>query len=294
MTTTDLSAHIDEFLAHLAGERALSENTTAAYRRDLVQWREINADLTPDGVERYISRLRRDGLKPASIARKRAALSSFCKYLTGEQLLDTNPVALVEATTRREQQLPHVLSPDEARRLLNAPDTATVTGRRDRALLELMYASGLRVSEVIGLRIGDVDVRRRVLRVRGKGGRERLIPVAPSALSAVEAHLSRFPSARRRDPRACLFPNVAGGSVPIGRSRVWLGLKTYARAAGLPELASPHWLRHSFATHLLNGGADVRAIQEMLGHARVTTTQIYTHVASDRLRAVYRASHPRA
>jgi integrase/recombinase XerD len=242
-------------------------------------------------VERYLAILRRDGLAPASVARKRAALSSFCRYLSGENLIDENPVAVVEGVTRLERKLPHVLSAGDVACLLNAPDPATPKGRRDRAFLELMYASGLRVSELVGLRVGDIDAKRGLLRVRGKGGKERMVPVARPALDAVAAHLRSSPTSR--DPKAFVFP-ARGRGAPLGRGLVWRAVRDHAVAAGLPDMPSPHWLRHSFATHLLNGGADIRAIQEMLGHARITTTQIYTHVAADRLRAAYRAAHPRA
>ena len=289
-----LPGYIDAFLAHLMGERGLSANTTDAYRRDLAQWLATGNDLSSDGVERYLGGLKRDKLAPASVARKRAALSSFCRYLAAEGILSTNPVGAVEGVTQREQRLPHVLSRGDVTRLLQTPDKETAGGRRDRALLELMYASGLRVSEAVTLRVGDMDARRRTLRVRGKGGKERLVPISQSALDAVERHQHDLPMARRRDPKAFLFPGGFGRNAPLGRGAAWSAVKTHAQAAGLPPLASPHWLRHSFATHLLNGGADVRVIGEMLGHARVTTTQIYTHVASDRLRAAYRAAHPRA
>jgi integrase/recombinase XerD len=290
----DVQAQIRAFLDYLRGERGLSANTESAYRRDLTQWLASNNDLTPSGVERYLTLLRRDGLAPASVARKRAALSSFCRYLAGEGVLDANPVAAVEGTTRIERRLPHVLTPAQVARLLNAPDPTTPRGRRDRAFLELMYASGLRVSEVTHLRVGDVDVKRGLLRVKGKGNKERLVPVAHPALVALNAHLKQS-NHGQSDPRAWVFAGRGGGGTPpLGRGIVWRAVKEHARTADLPVPPSPHWLRHSFATHLLNGGADVRAIQEMLGHARIATTQVYTHVASDRLRAAYRAAHPRA
>jgi integrase/recombinase XerD len=289
--TQDLQKQVEAFLEHLRGERGLSSNTTDAYRRDLRQWLGKTYDLTPIGVEKYLAYLRSENLAPASIARKRAALSSFCRFLSGDGVIDQNPVALVDTVTRPERKLPHVLTPGEVARLLVAPDERTPKGKRDRALLEMMYASGLRVSEVTGLRVGDVDEKRGLVRVKGKGSKERLVPVAKLALEALAAYRKSCPATK--DLKAFLFP--AGGSrKTLGRGIVWRAVKDHAKAAGLPELPSPHWLRHSFATHLLNGGADVRAIQEMLGHASITTTQIYTHVAEDRLRAAYRAAHPRA
>jgi Site-specific recombinase XerD len=286
---------LPDFLDYLHAERGLSRNTTAAYRRDLTQWFAEGRDLTPDAVEAHLAELRRRGLAPASIARKRAALSSFCRWLVGEGALDANPVAAVEGVTRRERKLPSVLSPGDVARLLAAPDRSTPRGRRDAAILELLYASGLRVSEAAALRVGDVDTARGLLRVRGKGNRERLVPVNRSALAALAAYQDARPGKlRRRDAKAFLFPAPGRPDRPLGRGLVWRAVKAHAARAGLRTLPSPHWLRHSFATHLLAGGADVRAIQEMLGHARIGTTQIYTHVADDRLRAAYRAAHPRA
>lgn len=285
----------EAFLLYLGGERGLSPNTLAAYRRDLDQWQAVGPPvLSPDALEVYLARLRQNGLASASIARKRAALSSFCRYLVGEGVLGENPFALVEGVTRPTQRLPRVLSPGQIARLLAAPDPATPRGRRDRALLELMYASGLRVSEVAGLRVGDVDVKNGVLRVRGKGGRERLVPVGAPALEALAAYRNTEKKNAASGASTPLFPSRGNASRPSGRGLVWRAVKEHAQRAGLPSLPSPHWLRHSFATHLLNNGADIRAIQQMLGHARITTTQGYTHVAQDRLRVAYRAAHPRA
>ena len=298
----DLAAKIAAFIDHLRAERGASENTVAAYRRDLTQWRAQDFDLSPVGIEGYLAALRRSGLKDASISRKRAALSSFSRFLVGEGELATNPVALVDGVTRFALRLPHVLTADQIVQLLNAPETHTDRGRRDRALLALMYASGLRVSEVAALRVGDVDAKRGLLRVRGKGGKERMVPVARGALAALDRYrnpATRRPTLRGRsqsqghDPAALLFPDRSGKR-PLGRGIIWRAVKEHAKSAGLPELPSPHWLRHSFATHLLSGGADVRAIQEMLGHSKIATTQIYTHVATERLREAYRSAHPRA
>ncbi len=290
-----MQEHVTAFLRHLSVERGAAANTVAAYRRDLAQWREWTdgGDLTTHGVERFLTRLHGDGMKPASVSRKRAALSAFARYLVGEGVLAENPVALVEGAGRAETLLPRVLTAGQVARLLAVPDRTTPRGRRDAAFLELLYASGLRVSELCGLRVGDVDTKRGQARVeRGKGGKERWVPVGVPALSALASYRADFPAPLPTDP---LFPSGTGdGKKPIGRGLVWRAIREHAARAGLPELPSPHWLRHSFATHLLSGGADVRAIQELLGHARVSTTQVYTHVATDRLRAAYRAAHPRA
>ncbi len=292
----EVGAHIARFLCYLNAERGMAENTLSAYGRDLRQWLATGRDLNAVGVEAYLAGLRSDGLKPASLKRKRAALSSFCAYLVGENALRENPVRGVDNATRAGRTLPYVLSAPDVARLLAVPDIRTAQGRRDRAFLELMYGSGLRVSEVAGLRVGDIDTKNGWARVLGKGGKERRVPVGKLALAALAAHRgkpSRLQASNRDATSAYLFPGKPP-TRPVGRGVLWRAVKTHAARAGLGELPSPHWLRHSFATHLLSGGADIRVIQEMLGHARVTTTQIYTHVSPDRLRAAYRAAHPRA
>lgn len=289
-----MKEHIEAYLRHLIVERGAAANTVSAYKRDLAQWLEwTGGDLSSGGVERFLVRLHRDGNKASSINRKKAALSAFAKYLVGEGALPENPVTLVEGAGRRQVSLPHVLTAGQVGRLLAAPDRATPRGRRDAAFLELLYATGLRVSELCDLRVGDVDVKRGLLRVRqGKGGKERWVPVGKPALDALTAYRADFSRSVPTDP---LFVAHAGSrNRPFGRGLVWRTIREHAKTAGLPELPSPHWLRHSFATHLLSGGADVRAIQELLGHARVSTTQIYTHVDTNRLRIAYRAAHPRA
>jgi integrase/recombinase XerD len=291
-------AYVESFLDYLLAERGSAENTVAAYRRDLKQWVAARLPLTAEGIEQYVATLRRSGLRAASVSRKRAALSTFSRFLVGIGALSDNPVALAEGSARPDVPLPRTLSAEDVVRLLDAPDPHTARGRRDRALLALMYASGLRVSEVASLRVGDVDRKRGLLRVRGKGGRERMVPVGAAAISALErmerSNAATADRAARDRAGAFLFPAAGCSTRPLGRGLIWRAVKLHARAAGLPDLPSPHWLRHSFATHLLAGGADIRAIQEMLGHQRIATTQIYTHVAPERLRAAYRAAHPRA
>lgn len=289
-----MKEHVEAFLRHLVVERGAATNTVSAYKRDLAQWQEwTSGDLSTGGVERFLVRLHGDGNKPSSVNRKKAALSAFAKFLVGEGILSENPVAMVEGAGRRETQLPHVLTAGQVGRLLSAPDRTTLRGRRDAAFLELLYATGLRVSELCDLSVGDVDIKRGVLRVQhGKGGKERWVPVGKPALAALASYRADIRKSLPTDP---LFVAHAGaGKHSIGRGLVWRAIREHAKTAGLPELPSPHWLRHSFATHLLSGGADVRAIQELLGHARVSTTQIYTHVDTNRLRIAYRAAHPRA
>jgi integrase/recombinase XerD len=289
----DAASMVAAFLQYLRGERGVSANTLSAYRRDLDQWMMQGGSLTADGIERYLTFLRAvEKLAPASLARKRATLSSFCRYLEGEGFLRENPVASVEGKTRVGRKLPHTLSPEEVARLLATPDKQTKRGLRDALLLEILYACGLRVSEAVNLRVGDIDEKRALLRVRGKGGKERLVPVAGQTLARWKEYRKEARIGTGADMP--LFPLPGSKTRTIGRGTAWRVVKATAARAGLPPLPSPHWLRHSFATHLLSNGADIRAIQEMLGHARITTTQIYTHLSSERLRRAYRSAHPRS
>ena len=273
---------IAAFLAYLHAERGLAENTAGAYRRDLAQWEKSGLPLTPEGIERYLVQLQARGLAPASISRKRAALSSYCRFLVREGQLSSNPVAVAASATRPERKLPHTLTTAQLLALLQVPDRTTAKGQRDAALLELLYAGGLRLSEAVGLCWGDLDPKQGTLFVRGKGGKERQVPLAALVFDSLLA--LRLEGAKATD-------RVFGG---VGRVTLWRSVKENVAAAGLGDQPSPHWLRHSFATHLLNHGADLRVIQELLGHAKITTTQIYTHVATERLRTSYRNSHPRA
>ena len=288
-----MQEQIEAFLRFLVAERGAAVNTVAAYRRDLAQWQAITAgDLTVAGVERFLARLFGDGVKASSVARKKAALSAFAKFLVGEGTLTENPVRLVEGAARHNRPLPHVLTAGQIAALMSAPDRTTLRGRRDAAFLELLYATGLRVGEVCALRVADVDTRAALVSVRGgKGGKDRQVPVGKPALSALRSYRADFENVLPGDP---LFPSRTGGAVrPVSRVTIFRAIQAHAKTMGLPELPSPHWLRHSFATHLLSGGADIRAIGEMLGHAKVSTTQVYTHVSTDRLREAYRAAHPR-
>lgn len=270
------------FLDSLRAERGLSANTEAAYRRDLAQWEQLGGDLSVEGIERYLAQLREAGMAPSTLARKRAALSSYCRFLSREGLLPSNPVALAASPTRPERKLPHVLTTAQLTQLLAVPDRATPKGLRDGCLLELLYAGGLRISEAAHLRWGDLERSQGTIRVSGKGGKERIVPLAPLVFESLE---------RLRPAGATPLEPIFGG---VGRVSLWRAVKERVAEAGLGERPTPHWLRHSFATHLLNNGADLRAIQELLGHARIATTQIYTHVATESLRRSYRSAHPRA
>ena len=275
----------EAFFVYLTGERGLSANTVAAYRRDLAQWEALNLPLSSDGIENGLGRLRQSGLGAASLARKKACLSTYSKWLMREGRLTENPVRQTDGAARRPTKLPKTLSTSQVSALLAKPDRTTERGKRDAAFLELLYASGLRVSEAANLKVCDVERGR--VRVLGKGGRERIVPLGAPARAALTEWIGE------KKPRSAYVFRGRGGG-PLSRQEAWRLVKVHALKAGLPPKLSPHWLRHSFATHLLSGGADIRAIQELLGHARVTTTQVYTQVSTDRLRAAYRAAHPRA
>jgi len=282
------------FLDMLAVERGLSANTLASYRRDVTDHLRY---LTGSGLRSlrsveevhlllYLGLLRRMELAPATVMRRLSALRAFYRFLVREEKLTTDPTANLP-TTRLLRQLPSVLTREEVERLLAQPDRDAPRGLRDRALLEVLYATGLRVSELVNLRRGDLNLDLGLVRCMGKGSKERIVPVGEPAAQAVRAYL-----ATRRDAAPALFLGNKGKA--LTRVQFWRIISRYARQAGIRQTVSPHTLRHSFATHLLEGGADLRVIQELLGHANIATTQIYTHVTVDQLREVYRAYHPRA
>jgi integrase/recombinase XerD len=293
-----------DFLAHLEFERGLSRNTLEAYRSDLLQYgrflgeRRVTA-LAASGadVADFLAALAGGAIggrpaSPATIHRKRACLRSFHRHLRREGLRESDPTASIGAP-RRGRKLPNVLTRGEVERLLAQPRGTEPAALRDRALLELMYACGLRASEAIGLEVGDLDLEDRVLRARGKGSKERVVPVGGAAARAAAAYLERGrPRLVGERPEARLFVNYRGGG--LTRQGLYKIVRRHAVRAGLADRMSPHTLRHSFATHLLAGGCDLRSVQEMLGHADVSTTQLYTHLSSRRLKDVYFRTHPRA
>jgi len=298
-TPTALDEALDRYLAHLRVERGLLDATLEAYARDL---REYSEWLTRHGIPRlsevtepvilqHLADLQRRGLSRASQARHLAAVRGLHKFANAEGLAPTDPSEGVEAT-RGTRPLPHFLGIEEVDRLLGQPDGATAAGARDKAMLEVLYASGLRVSELVTLPLSAIDSMTGVVRVRGKGGKERIVPVGARAREALTAYLAgprqRLLGTRRSND---LFVTPRGGRMT--RQGFWKLLARYARAAGIEQRVYPHTLRHSFATHLLERGADLRAVQAMLGHADIATTQIYTHVDRERLKAVI-AKHPRA
>ena len=282
------------FLDGLAVERGLSANTIAAYERDVCEhllFLQGQGVGSPSGVEEshlivFLGRLRRGGAAPSTVMRKLSAVRSFYRHLAREETIAADPSTnLPSAQLRR--RLPSVLSVEEVAGLIGQPDTSTERGLRDRAMLELVYAAGLRVSELLSLSRGDVNLDLGLVRCVGKGSKERIVPAGRPALEAVRTYLGA-----RRDAAPALFLGNKGRS--LTRVAFWRIVRRYARQAGIRTPVSPHTFRHSFATHMLDGGADLRAIQELLGHASIVTTQIYTHVSTDRLREVYRAYHPRA
>ena len=291
---------IRDFLDYLTYERNVSINTVGAYRNDLESFLEFLCDqyftmardqidlqrLDHLAVRSYLAHLARKKLSRASIARHLSALRSFFKYLMREGTVDANPARGV-ATPRREKYLPSVLQSSEIALLFELPDLSSPLGIRDRAWLELLYASGLRISELVGIDIDDIELRARLVKVRGKGSKERIVPFGRKAAEAIRAYLDI-----RTSEEDALFVNYRGQRITVRSVRRLFN--TYVRAASLRAGISPHTLRHSFATHLLNAGADLRAIQELLGHASLSTTQKYTHLNDWQLIAVYKKAHPRA
>ena len=291
-----------DFLAYLEFERGLSRNTLEAYRSDLLQYGRFldergSTAVKADGaeIESFLAALGGSGgraASPATIHRKAACLRSFYRLLRREGLLESDPTATVTAP-RRGRKLPQVLTRGEVTKLLDQPRGTAPTDLRDRALLELMYACGLRASEAIGLDVADVDVEEGVLRARGKGSKERVVPVGHTAVDAVRRYLERGrPALVGARVESHLFVNFRGGA--LTRQGLYKIVRRHATSAGLADRMSPHTLRHTFATHLLAGGCDLRSVQEMLGHADVATTQLYTHLSSERLKDVYFRAHPRA
>jgi integrase/recombinase XerD len=291
-----------DFLAYLEFERGLSRNTLEAYRSDLLQYGGHLAGRDPltvthSDLAEFIDTLARgDGdrppVAPATLQRKVACLRSFHRHLRRQGLLQADPTANLHAP-RQSRRLPHVLSRDQVAKLLEQPRGTAPAALRDRALLELMYACGLRASEAIDLETNDVDLDAGVLRTRGKGAKERLVPVGSAAARAVTLYLARGRPrlvGDRLEPR--LFVNQRGTG--LTRQGLYKIVQRHAAAAGLAGAMSPHTLRHTFATHLLAGGCDLRSLQEMLGHADIATTQLYTHLSAERLKDVYFDAHPRA
>jgi integrase/recombinase XerD len=298
---TDLTL---DFLAYLELERGLSRNTLEAYRSDLQQYGEFLGRhevgplaATPTDLTAFVSELasgheERPAVAPATLQRKIACLRSFYRHLRREQVISHDPTAELRPP-RSGARLPKVLTRDEVARLLSQPQGSSPAVLRDRALLETMYACGLRASEAVTLELSALDLEAGILRTRGKGSKERIVPVGSKAIESLAAYLRLARPGLvglREEPR--VFVNLRGGG--LSRQGLYKIVQRHARTAGLERKMSPHTLRHTFATHLLVGGCDLRSLQEMLGHADIGTTQIYTHLSAERLRDVYFDAHPRA
>lgn len=294
MTERTRDPELEGFLALSAAR--LAPRTVEAYRRDLfalADWLERSpASVTTEEIERYLAELRAAGLSGATIARRVASLRSFFRHLVLIGAADANPAADLDLP-RRTRRLPRALSPSEAERLIDAAAGTTPRSLRDRALVELLYGAGLRVGEAVGLDKGGVDLDQRLVRTIGKGGKERVVPIGRQAVEALRRYLARGRPHLDRRHRPELFLNAQGGG--LTRAGAFLILRKLAAKAGLePERVHPHLLRHSFATHLLEGGADLRSVQEMLGHADLATTELYIHVTDRRRRELYFQAHPHA
>ncbi|MEM6777980.1 MAG: tyrosine recombinase XerC [Planctomycetota bacterium] len=299
-----MQSSVTRFLQYLATERNASDLTIKAYREDLfgfLEWlegsglstRELDS-LSPQDLRSFQAALQQAGYARSTISRKLASLRSFFRYAMREGLAKTNPAKPLR-NPRQSRKLPHVLSNAEIGRLLDSPPKTTSAGLRDRAMLETMYSAGLRVSELVGLCDGDLDFQQQITRVRGKGRQERISPLGSFAIEAIRKYAARRNRSSQADAlarQAPVFVNRFGDALTtrsVGRM-----LDKYIAAAELDTRTSPHTLRHSFATHLLDRGADIRSVQELLGHKSLTTTQIYTHVSAANLRQIYEVAHPRA
>jgi integrase/recombinase XerD len=298
----EISAAISSFLTHVKVEKGLSVNTSTAYRRDLAKFQVFaqKRKLSLEAVRRddlvdFLAGLYRQKLESRTVARNLVTLRNFFRFAQIQESITRDPSINLESPKIR-RSLPGYLRLEEVERLLNQPDAKTALGLRDRAMLEVLYSTGLRVSELIGLRVGDLDIKSGCVRCIGKGDKERVVPVGRKALSMVDKYLREARPELLRQAKAAsspaLFVNRRGAS--LSRVGVWKILSAYGRRAGLRVALTPHMLRHSFATHLLEGGADLRSVQLMLGHADISTTQIYTHVVEERLKQIYKAHHPRA
>jgi integrase/recombinase XerD len=292
--------HIQRFLDHVAIDRGLAVKTLEAYGRDLSQFAEYLADrdiADPNAIDEacligFLQRLTKDKLASASIARKMTAVRCFVKYLISQGEVRKSPLEAIPAS-RPPKRLPKTLGINDIARLLAAPDTSDDLGLRDRAMLETLYATGVRVSELISLKTDDVNLKMGFVRCIGKGGKERVVPIGEIAARFIQAYIDRARGRLAKGERS-QFLFLSNQGRPMSRVRFWTIVKKHARAAGIRKPITPHTLRHSFATHLLERGADLRSIQEMLGHASIATTEVYTHVTRDHLREVYREAHPRA
>lgn len=290
------------FQEYLTVELGLAKNTQLAYMRDLrllMKSLQLKADEELLQVSRqqliaYLVRLKQEGRAASTVARKLASIKAFYRFLTAERYIRRNPAEVLEAASRG-LHLPKVLSVQEVERLLDEPNLGTLDGYRDKTMLELLYATGMRVSELVNVPVKNVDMKMQYVIVMGKGSKERMLPLGRTALHYLEHYLSVVrPQLLHGKPDAAAELFVTGWGGPMTRERFYEIIVVYGKSAGISKRVTPHMLRHSFATHLLNNGTDLRIVQELLGHADISTTQIYTHLDVERLREVYDKTHPRA
>ena len=296
-----MTGRIQLFLEYLTVELGLSANTRQAYERDLRLFCKTlgfkNSDalvnVSREQITGYMTQLKEKGLAAATIARKLAAIKAFYRFMTAEGYMDANPAEVVEAGTKGIK-LPRVLSEDEVVRLLNQPDITTAEGFRDRTMLEVLYATGMRVSELINLTLERVDLNMNYIIAFGKGSKERIVPLGSVAAEFLQQYLEKVRPKLTHEDRNTNIVFLAFGGHELTRQRFWQIIRAYGRKANINKALTPHILRHSFATHLLDNGADLRSVQELLGHSDISTTQIYTHLTNKRLRDIYAKAHPRA
>ena len=296
-----MTGRMQLFLEYLTVELGLSANTRQAYERDLRLFCKTlgfkNSDalvnVSREQITGYMTQLKEKGLAAATIARKLAAIKAFYCFMTAEGYMDANPAEVVEAGTKGIK-LPRVLSEDEVVRLLNQPDITTAEGFRDRTMLEVLYATGMRVSELINLTLERVDLNMKYIIAFGKGSKERIVPLGSVAAEFLQRYLEKVRPKLTHAGRNTNIVFLAFGGHELTRQRFWQIIRAYGRKANINKALTPHILRHSFATHLLDNGADLRSVQELLGHSDISTTQIYTHLTNKRLRDIYAKAHPRA
>lgn len=296
-----MTGRMQLFLEYLTVELGLSANTRQAYERDLrlicktLGFKNSDAlvNVSREQITGYMTQLKEKGLAAATIARKLAAIKAFYRFMTAEGYMDANPAEVVEAGTKGIK-LPRVLSEDEVVRLLNQPDITTAEGFRDRTMLEVLYATGMRVSELINLTLERVDLNMKYIIAFGKGSKERIVPLGSVAAEFLQQYLEKVRPKLTHEDRNTNIVFLAFGGHELTRQRFWQIIRGYGRKANINKALTPHILRHSFATHLLDNGADLRSVQELLGHSDISTTQIYTHLTNKRLRDIYAKAHPRA
>jgi integrase/recombinase XerD len=295
VSRVSIETGIEEYLVSLRVERGLAANTIAAYTRDLGQYVAFLKGREPDEdlIGEFIGEMRQQGLADSTVARKIASIRGLHRFLVAEGMRETDPTALIDSP-RRPDPFPKALTIDEAIALVEAPQVDDKSGRRDRALLEFLYGTGARVSETVGVDLGDVDLEDRLAKVTGKGSRQRLVPLGSKAVEAIRSWLpDRMELVSRKTPGDPLFINLRGGR--LSRQGMFEIVKKHAARAGIEQArVSPHVLRHSAATHMVEAGADLRTVQEMLGHATISTTQVYTRVSPAHVMEIYVEAHPRS